>query len=291
MHYAAPMHGYGYGHGYFGGGRGPYAAGGRVPAFYGGPRGRVWWGPGYGWRVPAYWGGYYRPYAAYWGLGFWVTDWIMLDYLAAEEARMMAYGGPAIVAVPVESVPLDGGVREELRQQITEYLANPTPPAKDTSADGNTLVVSDPRVASALAAPHHVFIVSQAVTVTDRTSRATCNLTQADLVRSSSPIPSGQSTAGVTVAASKKGSCSPGAVVAIPVAHLVHFEEALLEGVARGAAAANAVETPTAEAPNAPAPNAPAPSAPKTAPTDGAAAPPHDLSTPTPPSTAGGMSL
>jgi hypothetical protein len=276
MHYSTPTRGYGYAHGYLGGGRGAYVVGGRVPAFYGGPRGHVWWGPGYGWRVPAYWGGYYRPYGAYWGLGFWVTDWIMLDYLAAEEARMMAYGGPAVVAVPVESAPLDGGVREELREQITEDLANSTPPAKDTSAAGNTLVVADARVAGALAAQHHVFIVSQATTVTDRATGGACNLTQADLLRSSAPVPSGQSNADVTVAASKKGSCAPGAVVSIPVAELVRFEEALLERVAQGAAAANATETEPAPGP---APNAPSDA-------------PQDMSTPTaPPPTAGAMSL
>jgi hypothetical protein len=252
---ASPMRGpvVGYGHGYIGGGRGAYLPGGRVPAFYGGPRrGGVWWGPRYGWHVPVYWGGYYRPYPAYWGVGYWVTDWIMLDYLAAEEARMLAYGGPP-VAVPAESMPLDVGAREELRAQIAEYLAMPAPPAGAAApAPGNMLVVNDPRVARALAAPHHVFVVSQPVSVMDRTTGGTCNLTPADLVRSGAPIPSGHSTADVLVAASKQSSCPAGATVALPVADLVHFEEALLVRVARGSAAAQAADTQAEPAPSAP---------------------------------------
>src|SRR5262249_48106640 len=157
---------------------------------------------------PGYWRGYWAPYGAYWGVGFWVTDWVMLSYLAAEESRMQAYG--PMVVVPAESAPVDVGVREELREQITEDLANPAPPAKDTAAAGNTLVVADPRVAGALAAPHHVFIVSEPVTVMSRATGAACELTQADLLRTSSPVPSGQSTADVTVAGAKKGSCTPG---------------------------------------------------------------------------------
>jgi hypothetical protein len=251
--------GVGYHHGYIGGGRGGYAVGGHVPYFRGGVYGgRLWWGPGYGWRVPVYWGGYYYPYAGYWGVSYWVTDYVMLDYLAAEEARRNAYGGGA---VPVASPPIDGGVREELRAQIASILANPVAPATSSTGPGNTLVVNDPRVMGALSAPHHVFVASSAVTVTDRTNGGTCILTQGDLLRSSAPMPSGQSYADVSVAAAKKGSCAPGAVVALPIADLVHFEEALIDHVAKGAAAAKATdsEPEAAPAPNATPSAAPAP--------------------------------
>jgi hypothetical protein len=237
-----------------------------VPWFHGGyagPHGRLWWGPGYGWRVPVYWGGYYRPYWGYWGLSFWVTDWIMLDYLAAEEARIVAYGGADAVAVPATSAPVEYGVREELRAQVADILATPAPAGAGTTlTPGNTLVVSDPRIARALGASHHVFVVSRGVTVTDRTGGGTCALTQGDLLRSSSAIPSGQSMVDIAVAASKKGSCAPGAIVALPVADLVRFEEALIERVTRGAAAAKAAETEGAQEPSAPPAGAPAPSAP-----------------------------
>jgi hypothetical protein len=295
VHGASPMRApayYGGHHAYLGGGRGPYVAGGRVPAFYGGPRGGVWWGPRYGFRVPLYWGGYYRPYPAYWGLGYWVTDWIMLDYLAAEEARMLAYGGPSAIAVPVESTPLDVGVREELRAQVADYLAMPPPPAgAATPADGNTLVVNDPRVAGALAAPHHVFVVSQPVVVADRTHGGSCNLTAADLVRTSSPVPSGQSTTDVMVAASKKSSCPPGTTVALPIVDLVRFEEALIERVTKGAAAAKAADADadTTPAPS-PAPVAPPSSFAPTAPTPPQGAPSAEdiMSSPIPPPPANG---
>ena len=232
--------------GYVGGGRGYYAAGGRVPVFVG-RRGYygsgVWWGPQYGWRVPVYWGGYYTPYPAYWGVGYWVTDWVMLDYLALEEARMLAYErSGSYVVVPRESTALPTDVREELRQQIDQYIAEPTPDVPASAAPGNTLVVNDPRVARALGAPHHVFVVSHPVAVTDRTNGGTCNLTHADLLRTSSPVPSGQAWADATVAASKTSSCPAGAVVAVPVAELVRFEGDLLDRVTRGAAAARAAD-------------------------------------------------
>ncbi len=298
FHGAAPLRapGVGYGHGYIAGGRGAYVVGGRVPAFYG-HRGGLWYGPRYGWRVPLYWGGYYRPYPAYWGVGYWVTDWIMLDYIASEEARLRAYGGA--VVVPVQTTPIDGGVREELRAQIAEILSMPeTQGGAATPSAGNTLVVNDPRVARALAAPHHVFVVSQPVAVVDRGSGAACNLTPADLVRTSSPVPSGQATADVFVAASKTSSCAPGTTVAMPVFELVRFEEGLLARVARGAAAAKSAESEPEAAATAPEPDA------VPIPTDGAALPPtnapsttapapHDLSTPTPSTTTlpGAMSL
>ncbi len=296
VHGASPMRAPAYygGHGFVGGGRGPYVAGGRVPAFYGGPRGGVWWGARYGWRVPLYWGGYYRPYPAYWGVGYWVTDWIMLDYLAAEEARMMVHS-PSGVAVPVESTPLDVNVREELRAQVADYLAMPPPSGStSTQSDGNTLVVSDPRVAGALAAPHHVFVVSNPVAVVDRTHGGSCNVTAADLVRTSSPVPSGQSSADVLVAASKKGSCAPGTTVAMPIVELVRFEEALLERVTRGAAAAKAtdadadsapVPAPSDLSPTPPTPGTPPPSAHPIAPVAPPAPAPQDLPTPPPPPT------
>ena len=270
----APMRGpaVGYRYGYLGGGRGAFVVGGRVPYFYGGPRGRLWWGPHYGWHIPAYWGGYYGPYVGYWGVSYWVTDWVMLDYLDAEEARMIASGGPNAVAVPATSAPIASDVREELRAQIAEILATPARPAVGATEQGNTVVVNDPRVARALAAPHHVFVVSHAVTVTDRTNGGTCVLTPGDLLRSSAPIPSGQSFADVSVAASKKASCSPGAVVALPIVDLVHFEEALLERVAKAAAAAKATDTETEPAPIPPSPVTPAPTPP--APPPSAVSPP-----------------
>lgn len=254
--------------GYIGGGRGYYAPGRHVPVFVGGRgyygRG-VWWGPQYGWRVPVYWGGYYTPYPAYWGVGYWVTDWIMLDYLAMEEARMMAYEGSYAVAIPRESPPLPTDVREELRLQIEQYIAEPTPEVPASAAPGNTLVVNDPRVARALGAPHHVFVVSHPVSVTDRTNGGTCNITNADLLRTSSPVPSGQAWVDARVAASKTSSCPAGAIVAVPVAELVRFEQDLLERVGRGAAAAKAAgDDPAASAPPAATPPAGAP--PPTAP-------------------------
>jgi hypothetical protein len=257
--HASPMHGPSVGdrHGYIGGGRGAFVAGGRVPYFYGGPHGRVWWGPHYGWRVPAYWGGYYGPYLGYWGVSFWVTDWVMLDYLAAEEARRHAYGAP-----PVTSAPIAVDVRDELRAQIAELLLTPTPPTSSSADASNTLGVSDVRVARALAAAHHVFVVSQPVTVTDRTNGGTCALSQGDLLRTSAPIPSGQSFADVHVAGSKGGSCAPGVVAAIPIIHLVQFEEALIDRVARGAAAAKATEAEAESAPPAPSETAPRENAP-----------------------------
>ena len=319
IHGAAPMRapigGY---HGYIGGGRGSYMVGGRVPAFHGGPRGRVWWGPHYGWRVPAYWGGWYRPYGAYWGVGYWVTDWVMLDYLAAEEARRMEYYNRyGVAAVPVESAPLDVGIREELRAQIAEVLSQPVPPTTGTSiGPGNTLVVNDPRIAQALGAPHHVFVVSGPVAVADRTHGGTCNVSGADLLRSSSPIPSGQAAADVTVGAAKSGSCPVGTTVGINVIDLVHFEEALLDRVSRGAAAAKAADAevespppatgapqvpnaapqmtpaPSQMAPSQMAPSQLAPATPGAAPKGLTDPPPvtQDLSTTTPP-ISGGMSL
>ncbi len=277
VHGASPMRGpsVGYRNGYIGGGRGAYVAGGRVPHFYGGPHGRLWWGPHYGWRVPLYWGGYYSPYVGYWGVSYWVTDWVMLDYLAAEEARRMAYAGPNAVAVPVTSAAIDGGVREELRAQIAEILAMPASPVGNGAGAGNTLVVNDPRVVRALAASHHVFVVSRAVTVADRTNGGTCSVTQGDLLRTSAPIPSGQSYADVRVAASKHSSCAPGAIVALPIADLVQFESALIERVGRGVSAANATET---EPETAPAPGAPAPSAPTPTPTTTPAPPANGVS-------------
>jgi hypothetical protein len=291
--HTAPMHR----PGYVGGGHGAYVVGGRVPAFYGGPHGRVWWGPHYGWRVPVYWGGYYRPYGAYWGVGFWVTDWVMLDYLAAEEARIIAYRGPGAVAVPIESPPVDGGVREELRAQIAEILASPAPPPGTADATtGNTLVVNDPRVARALAAPHHVFVVSGAVSVANRSQGGACNLTGADLVRTSAPIPSGQATADVAVVGAKNGSCALGSTVSLPVADLVRFEEGLLTRVARGAAAAEAPDTGAGPADAPPSPNAPpaAPPPAPNAPAPGAPAPsaPGGASSPTaPPPVPGSMAI
>ena len=171
--------------------------------------------------------------------------------------------GVAARAVPATSAPVEYGVREELRAQVADILATPAPAGAGTTlTPGNTLVVSDPRIARALGASHHVFVVSRGVTVTDRTGGGTCALTQGDLLRSSSAIPSGQSMVDIAVAASKKGSCAPGAIVALPVADLVRFEEALIERVTRGAAAAKAAETEGAQEPSAPPAGAPAPSAP-----------------------------
>jgi hypothetical protein len=247
------------GHGYIGGGRGYYAAGARVPVFAGGHRGRgIWWGPQYGWRVPVYWGGYYTPYAGYWGVGYWVTDWVMLDLLAAEEARMLAYESSyGYVPAPRESAALPQDVREELRLQIEQYIAEPTPDVPASSAPGNTLVVNDPRVARALSDSHHVFVVSQPITVTDRGTGEACTLTHADLLRTYAPVPSGQSWADATVAASKTTSCRAGAVVAVPVANLVRFEQDLLDRVNKGAAAARATENDPAPPPSAVVPPAP----------------------------------
>jgi hypothetical protein len=229
-------------HGYLGGGHGWYAPNHYVPVFTGGHYGRAWWGPHYGWRVPTYWGWYYRPYPAYWGVGYWVTDWVMLDLLAAEEAYLLTrpYGYAPVV---VESVPMDTGVREELRAQIDENMDGA--PAGDpvAAAPGNTLVVNDPRIARALASPHHVFVVTRDIQANDITHGGTCNLTRADLIRSSAPIPSGQSMAEIAVAASKKTSCAAGSIVTVPIADLVRFEQDLLERVGKGAAAARNIET------------------------------------------------
>jgi len=254
------------GHGYYvGGGRGYYAPGARVPVFVGGRRGGIWWGPQYGWRVPVYWGGYYTPYAGYWGVGYWVTDWVMLDYLAMEEARMMAYENSYGYAVPAprEQVALPTDVREELRLQIEQLIAEPAPDVAASAAPGNTLVVNDPRVARALGAPHHVFVVSHPIQVTDRTNGGTCNVTHADLLRTSAPVPSGQAWADARVAASKTSSCPAGAIVAVPVAELVRFEGDLIDRVTRGSAAAKAAENDPAPAVAPPAAEATPSSAPQ----------------------------
>jgi hypothetical protein len=189
-----------------------------------------------------YWGGYWAPYYGYWGVGFWVTDWVMLDYLAAEEARRAQMYGSEYVATPVQSTPVVQSVRDELRGQIEELLAAPAAAVPSETRNG-TFMVNDPRVSRALGSQHHVWVVSRAVTVTDRSNGGTCVLSQGDLLRSSAPIPSGQTYADVSVAGSKKGSCAPGAIAAVPIVELVHFEESLIDRVMTGAAAAKATET------------------------------------------------
>jgi len=180
--------------------------------------------------------------------------------------------------VPVRAAPVDTNVREELRLQIAEILASPAQAVPSTTGQNGALVVNDPRIARALASQHHVYVLSQPVTVTNRSNGGTCALTPGDLLRSSSPVPSGQAYAELAVASSNPTSCAAGSNVAVTVADLVRFEEGLITRVASGAAAAKAADddaesappngapaTPNNAAPSGPQPvpqSAPAPSAP-----------------------------
>jgi hypothetical protein len=223
-----------------------------APAFYGwayAPLGRpvayAWgWGaaPWYG-----YYGAYYAPYPSYPAPAYWLTDYVIAAQLQAAYAAGAAAGaaGAAELAqprsgrsqgahlvyasyVPPAPPELSPAVKklivEELQADLKAEEAAAAAGGNDQGSSGLEKTLSDGQP--------HTFVVSTGVTVSPSTGD--CGLTAGDVVQTAGMPGASDTTASMTILASKQTDCSTGSVVPVKLDDLAEMQNAMLASMDEG---------------------------------------------------------
>ncbi|MFZ1166778.1 MAG: hypothetical protein WAO04_06280, partial [Candidatus Sulfotelmatobacter sp.] len=232
------------------------------PGFYGWgwhPWGApVYWGIGaWGWGGAPWWGfygGWWNPYPVYAAPYYWLTDYLIAqqlqaayaaraednaDAVAADAQASAGDGGggdaapaPAAAAGPVALTP---EVKEAIAQEVKAQLA-----AQQTQAaqQGGQTASAAPASSSdtpppALDPSQRTFVVDSDVTVVANGQE--CALSSGDVITRLTDTPDADQNVNASVAATKKGDCASGAMVAVKVDDLQemynHFQENITNGM------------------------------------------------------------
>jgi hypothetical protein len=212
----------------------------------------VYWGIGaWGWGGAPWWGyyaGYFTPYPVYASPAFWLTDDLLASNLQAEYAvRAEAHAESAAADAEASSdsatmastaVTLTPEVKQAIADEIKMQLAAQQAAAQNSASPAAATAVAAPAQASevlpALDPQQRTFVVSSEIAVAKDGTE--CSLTAGDVVTRLTDTPDADQSVNASVAASKKGDCAAGTIVAIQVDDLQemynHFEEQLANGLA-----------------------------------------------------------
>lgn len=166
-----------------------------------------WWWASAPWC--GYYGYYYRPYSYYYGPSYWLTDYILADYLAEQYAIAAANARAADDAA--RAALIDEEIKAQLRAQVEQNVRE--------QEQQSPTVLND-----RLTDLKHIFVVSQDLTAMPSDGSAACSLSAGDLIRLTAAPGQDDQVASVTVVTSKKGSCPAGIRVDVAISSLQEFE-------------------------------------------------------------------
>ncbi len=193
-----------------------------APVHYGwGFGGSPWYG---------YYGAYFTPYPVYATPSLWLTDYLLSQTLAAAYQAQLGAGGDGGSAQAAYSGP---AVPPEAKQMIADEVQNDIALENAQAGTNQQQGVADMRQSSVARLMEdgkpHAFLAGQEVDVVDA-SGLECAITAGDVVQLSAAPGAQDTTANVTMIASKGGKdCARGAQVAVGIDDLQEMDNYLRE--------------------------------------------------------------
>jgi hypothetical protein len=190
---------------------------------------------GWGWGGSpwyGYYGGYFSPYSVYAGPNLWLTDYLISQSLQAQYEAELANGPPPPPLVGY--APLTPEVKDQISQEVQRQIAlenseaqqNAQQQQPDPASSGIARMLSDGQ--------SHVFVAGKEVDVVDAGGQE-CAVTDGDVLKLNNPPGPSDSTASLTVLATKGGSdCRRSAVVQVAFDDLQDMQNHMRETVDQG---------------------------------------------------------
>lgn len=198
----------------------------------------VW---GWGWWYP-HWSWYFAPYPVYSQPSYWVTDYVISDYIAERQSAVSADDAARAADLSAQRAQLSADQAQKAKEEAekAQAAAQITQPIKDQIAEqvkqGMT-DIKEKKTTQVVATLNTktIFVVHEEIEATmHNDENEVCGLSEGDLVRVSELPKEGEQHVVMRVLTAGKDSCKAGSQVHVALSKVQEMHNEFMERVERG---------------------------------------------------------